>query len=78
MNKVAIGLVFLVLGIWGLVSWWWFLWDVLKGVSVIAFIAAGLLLVGMGVKDVGAVPGTAEKPRKKQRPVPGADGTASD
>lgn len=78
MNKVAIGLVFLVLGIWGMVSWWWFLWDVIKGVAVIAFLVSGLLLVGLGVKDVGAAPEAAEKPRKKPHRVPGADDGPSD
>ena len=66
MNKVAIGLVFLVFGIWGMVSWWWFLLDVIKGVAIIALIGSGLLLVGMGVKDVGAPEPkkNSEKPRR--------------
>ena len=53
MNKVAMGLVFLALAVWGGVSWWWFLWDVIKGVAVLALFAAGMLLVGLGVKDIG-------------------------
>jgi hypothetical protein len=59
MNKVAMGLVFLALAIWGGVSWWWFLWDVLKGVLVLGLFASGLILVGLGVKDIG---GSAAKP----------------
>lgn len=74
MNKVAMGLVFLVFGIWGMVSWWWFLWDVLKGVSIIALIVSGLLLVGMGVKDVGAP--EARKPSEKPRRPKSADDMA--
>ncbi|MDO8805451.1 MAG: hypothetical protein Q7R35_13600 [Elusimicrobiota bacterium] len=74
MNKVAIGLVFLVFGIWGMVSWWWFLLDVLKGVSIVALLVAGLLLVGMGVKDVGAP--EAKKPSEKPRRAKTADDMA--
>jgi len=76
MNKVSIGLVFLVLGIWGSVSWWWFILDILKGVMVLTLLASGLLLVGLGVKDIGAP--SAEKPSEKPRRVPGATNMASD
>ena len=75
MNKVAVGLVALALGIWGMVSWWWFLWDVLKGVAVIGLVVSGLLLVGLGLKDVGAP--AAEKPYKKPRRAPDAGDAAA-
>lgn len=76
MNKVAMGLVFLVFGIWGMVSWWWFLLDVIKGVAVVALMGSGLLLVGMGVKDVGAP--EAKKPSEKPRTAPASDSNFSD
>lgn len=51
MDKVTVGLVLLALGIWGAVSWWWFLIDIIKGGIVIVLFLAGLMLVGMGVRS---------------------------
>jgi hypothetical protein len=56
MNKIAAGLVLLALALWGAVSWWWFLFDVLKGLVVVLLFLAGLLLVGLGVRGVGGAP----------------------
>lgn len=51
MDKITIGLVLLALGIWGAASWWWFLWDVIKGIVVIGLFLSGLTLVGVGIKN---------------------------
>lgn len=52
MNKLIVGLVFLALALWGASAWWWFLWDVIKGVFVVALFGSGLLLVGLGIKTL--------------------------
>ena len=50
MNKIAVGLVLLALALWGAVSWWWFLWDVIKGLAVVLLFMSGLLMIGLGVR----------------------------
>ena len=50
MNKIAAGLVLLALALWGAVCWWWFLFDVIKGLVVVLSFLAGLLLIGLGVR----------------------------
>lgn len=62
MNKVATGLILLALGLWGAIAWWWFILDVAKGVLVILLFAVGLVLVGLGIKDIGK-PGSARASR---------------
>ena len=49
MNKVIVGLVLLALGLWGAVSWWWFLVDIIKGLIVVGLFGTGLVLVGLGL-----------------------------
>lgn len=72
MNKVTVGLVFLALGVWGSISWWWFIWDIIKGVAVLILLIAGLLLIGLGVKNIGEpVPAPARsRPRKDNEASP--------
>ncbi|MCB4756632.1 MAG: hypothetical protein LHV69_06320 [Elusimicrobia bacterium] len=53
MNKVATGLVLLAVSLWGAVSWWWFLWDVIKGLMVVVLFLAGLALIGLGLRHMG-------------------------
>ena len=52
MNRLIAGLILLAIGLWGATTWWWFIWDVLKGLIVIVFFLAGLIMVGSGVKSV--------------------------
>jgi hypothetical protein len=52
MNKIIGGLIFLVLGIWATSSWWWFIWDVVKGLFAIVLLLVGLALLGVGVKNI--------------------------
>ena len=49
MNKVIIGLILLAMGLWGAVSWWWFLVDIIKGLVVVGLFGSGLVLVGLGL-----------------------------
>ena len=51
MDKVIAGLVVTAIGIWAMVSWWWFVMDVVKGLTAIFIVIAGLTVVGLGVKD---------------------------
>lgn len=51
MNKIIGGLILLALGLWASVSWWWFLWDILKGLAAILLLLSGLALIGVGVKN---------------------------
>lgn len=53
MNKIVIGLVLLGIGIWAVSSWWWFIFDVIKGLVAILLVLAGLALIGIGVKNNG-------------------------
>ncbi len=58
MNRLIAGLILLAIGLWGAATWWWFIWDVLKGLIVIMFFLTGLIMVGSGVKSV--IQSTAE------------------
>ena len=51
MNKIVAGLVLTAIGLWGMISWWWFVCDVIKGLAVIIFIICGLILIGLGLKN---------------------------
>lgn len=51
MDRVIAGLIALAIGIWAVVSWWWFVTDVLKGLVALCLVGAGVILVGLGVKD---------------------------
>lgn len=48
-NKLILGLIILALGLWGAVSWWWFLVDIIKGLVVVGLLGTGLILVGLGL-----------------------------
>lgn len=51
MDKVIAGIVLLALSVWGTVAWWWFIWDILRGLGIVVLFAVGLLLIGLGVKS---------------------------
>lgn len=51
MNKVIAGIIILGLGVWAVSSWWWFIFDIVKGLLAILLILAGLALIGLGVKN---------------------------
>lgn len=52
MNKLIVGLILVALGVWGASSWWWFLWDVIKGLVVVGLFGIGVLLIGLGALSV--------------------------
>ena len=56
MNKIITGLVVLAIGLWAIVSWWWFIWDIIRGVIAVLFVLAGLTLIGLGMKNTGKKP----------------------
>ncbi|HUW23502.1 MAG TPA: hypothetical protein VMW39_05680 [bacterium] len=56
MNKIITGLVVLAIGLWAIVSWWWFIWDIIRGVIAVLFVLAGLTLIGLGLKNTGKKP----------------------
>ncbi|MBA7465661.1 hypothetical protein ES705_02314 [subsurface metagenome] len=56
MNKIIAGLVVLAIGLWAIVSWWWFIWDIIRGVIAVLFVLAGLTLIGLGLKNTGKKP----------------------
>jgi len=61
MNKIIAGLVLLAIGLWAIVSWWWFIWDIIRGLIAILFVLSGLTLLGLGAKNSSRKPvGTEE------------------
>lgn len=60
MNKIIAGLVVLAIGLWAVVSWWWFIWDIARGLIAILLIFGGLTLVGLGVKNNNRKPREAK------------------
>lgn len=50
-DKIIAGLVALAIGLWALVSWWWFVVDILKGLVVLCLLFLGIILIGLGVKS---------------------------
>ena len=52
MNKLIVGLIMVALGVWGASAWWWFLWDVIKGMSVVGLFGVGVILIGLGVTSI--------------------------
>jgi hypothetical protein len=56
MNKIIAGLVVLAIGLWAIVSWWWFIWDIIRAVIAVLFVLAGLTLIGLGLKNIGKKP----------------------
>jgi hypothetical protein len=52
MNKIIVGLILLGLGVWAGASWWWFLWDVIKGMAVVGMFGVGLVLIGLGAMNL--------------------------
>ena len=50
MDKVIAGLIVTAIGIWAMVSWWWFVTDVIKGLTAISLVLIGLIVIGLGVK----------------------------
>jgi len=61
MNKIIAGLIVLAVGLWAVVSWWWFVWDIIKGLIAILFVLGGLTLLGLGAKNSSRKPvGTKE------------------
>lgn len=56
MNKIIAGLVVLAIGFWAVVSWWWFIWDIIRAVIAIIFVLGGLTLIGLGLKNTGRKP----------------------
>lgn len=65
MSKLIIGLVVFAVGLWAVVSWWWFVLDIIKGLVAIFFLLAGLSLIGLGVKDT-----TTTKPNVVEETTP--------
>ncbi len=51
MDKVIAGLIVTAIGLWAMVSWWWFVTDVIKGLTAISLVLIGLIVIGLGVKD---------------------------
>ncbi len=51
MDKVIAGLIVTAIGIWAMVSWWWFVTDVIKGLTAISLVLIGLIVIGLGMKD---------------------------
>jgi len=61
MNKIIAGLIILAVGLWAVVSWWWFIWDIIRGLIAILFVLGGLTLLGLGAKNSSRKPvGTKE------------------
>ena len=56
MNKIITGLVIFAIGLWAVVSWWWFIWDIVRGLLAIFLIFGGLTMIGLGFKVNGKKP----------------------
>lgn len=50
-DKIIAGLIVTAIGIWAMVSWWWFVTDVIKGLTAISLVFIGLIVIGLGLKD---------------------------
>ena len=63
------GIVALIIGVVGLVLWWFEFLRVLKGVLPIIFVLGGALAIYLGVEDIkttSASPMSEEKPEEKK------------
>jgi len=56
MNKIIAGLVIFAMGLWAMVSWWWFIWDIIRALIAILLVLGGLTLIGLGAKNSGRKP----------------------
>jgi len=54
MNKIIAGLVILAIGLWATVTWWWFVWDILRGLISVLLVIAGLTLIGLGARNTAS------------------------
>ena len=52
MLAIVFGLIFMILGLWGLASWWTDFMMVLKGLIPVLFVFGGLLAVIAGVTSI--------------------------
>ena len=64
MTKIIAGLVLLTIGLWAIVSWWSFVWYIIRGLATILLILGGLTLIGSGINDTG------RKSKKQNRIYP--------
>jgi len=61
MIRIIAGLAIFALGLWAIVSWWCFIWVIIRGLIAILFILGGLTLIRLGIRDRG------RKPQKQNR-----------
>ena len=75
MINMVFGLVAICLGIWGLVTYWWYTVDVIIAIFPLVLLIFGLIALLAGVKNTGLratlkgtdnKPGTAEPAAKKK------------
>lgn len=52
MNLIIGGVVAVLLGVWALVSWWWFLVEVIKGLITLLLIVGGVMTVAAGARKL--------------------------
>ncbi len=45
--KIAIGAILVILGIWAVIGWWQYLWQVFKGCIGLFLILAGLITIAI-------------------------------
>lgn len=44
------GVVALALGVWGLVSWWWFVVEILQGLVALGLVVGGVLAIAIAIR----------------------------
>ncbi|MBF0544507.1 MAG: hypothetical protein HQM08_08745 [Candidatus Riflebacteria bacterium] len=52
MPFILIGLIFFALGILGMITWWWFLAEIIKGLITLSLVFFGLLFVVVGSRKL--------------------------
>jgi len=62
------GIVAVIIGVVGLVAWWWDFLEVLKGIIPIILVLGGALAIYLGIEDVKTATATPPAPEEEKKP----------
>jgi hypothetical protein len=60
MRLGIIGAVALALGVWALVSWWWFVVEIIQGLIALALVIGGVLAIAIAARKMFMAKQTGE------------------